>query len=1084
MTESRLPDRAAIEAALDASDAYELGLDYQRRGRVTLAVWDPGTGRIWGAVKGSRGRAYLPRVMLGPDGSIRSTSCTCLYQWGCKHVAAILIDVTATRAAKAGMVGRLRGGPAAVPEWKRLLDPIIQAPLPLEPSPADQHFGLQFRINGIGEALKHLSDPVTNQPVSLFITPAQRLGDQWSSVGWPGYYDRNFGDTWLRTWLSNLAAAGPAPSYYSTSSWLELDRFSDQLWPLLAQGLAAGVPFVGNTATTSVRLADTLDLHWDIRRTNKGLILTRGLTADGRPFEAQLAGTIGQSGTFGIRIENKNRTIVVGPATRPLGKAGAQMARLRQITVDEADTGQFWSSAYPGLRQRVTVVSSDASVDLPEPPRANLLVTVAFPDAVTADVACAWQYGEREVGWDYTEDDTRDRVQETAIARRANEALSGVPGFRLAARRQLTGAAAVALARALPGLEAAGDVTVRLEGTVPDYREPEELPLVTVKVADADDNDWFDLGVTVTIEGRDVPFAPLFSALARGDEWLILDDGTLLRTDQPVFARLRDLIAEARRLTDRPGPLRLNRYSSSLWGEFADLADVVEQTEQWRVSVDALARLAGGQAPVEPVPLPAGLLADLRPYQVAGLQWLAFLHRHRLGGILADDMGLGKTVEVLALLAHVREAAGDRRPFLVVAPASVVPNWGLEAARFTPGLRTVVLSATMNRSGVSQSELAEADLVVVSYAILRLDFDNLRGVEWAGLILDEAQFLKNPKTRANECARQLRAPFKLALTGTPMENNLMELWAILAVVAPGLFPFATRFREDYVGVVNSAVRADDREAAEEGEQALRRLRRRVKPVLLRRTKEQVAPELPERIEQVLSVELAPRHRRIYDTLLQRERQRILGLLDDYEANRFEVFRSLMLLRRAALDVSLIDEKTYAGVPSAKLDVLFEQLEEVVASGHRALVFSQFTSFLSRIRDRAQAAGLQYAYLDGSTTKRAAVIKSFREGQAPLFLISLKAGGFGLNLTEADYVFLMDPWWNPATENQAIDRTHRIGQTRTVMVFRLVSAGTIEDKVMALKERKAALFNAVLDDDTGAFAQSLAADDIRALFDGG
>jgi SNF2 family DNA or RNA helicase len=252
--------------------------------------------------------------------------------------------------------------------------------------------------------------------------------------------------------------------------------------------------------------------------------------------------------------------------------------------------------------------------------------------------------------------------------------------------------------------------------------------------------------------------------------------------------------------------------------------------------------------------------------------------------------------------------------------------------------------------------------------------------------------------------------------------------------------------------------------------------------MLRRTKEQVAPELPERQEQVLRVPLGREHRKVYDTHLQRERQRLLGLLQDFDANRVAIFRSLTTLRRLALDASLVDD-AYAHVPSAKLDVVTDQLVEVAAEGHRALVFSQFTSFLRRVEARCDAAGLATVYLDGATRRRADVIRSFKEGEAPVFLISLKAGGFGLNLTEADYVYLLDPWWNPAAEAQAVDRTHRIGQTRSVVVTRLVAADTIEEKVMALARRKAALFDAVVDDDGGTFARALAADDVRGLLGG-
>jgi SNF2 family DNA or RNA helicase len=312
-------------------------------------------------------------------------------------------------------------------------------------------------------------------------------------------------------------------------------------------------------------------------------------------------------------------------------------------------------------------------------------------------------------------------------------------------------------------------------------------------------------------------------------------------------------------------------------------------------------------------------------------------------------------------------------------------------------------------------------------------------------------------------------PFKVAITGTPMENNLMELWSLLSITAPGLFPNPERFKDYYARPIEKGGNAE----------LLAQLRRRIRPLIMRRTKEQVAADLPEKQEQVLEVELHPRHRKVYQTHLQRERQKVLGLLDDVNHNRFTILRSLTLLRQLALHAGLVDEE-HSDVPSAKIDALAEQIEDVVGGGHRALVFSQFTRFLRMARARLESAGVECCYLDGTTTNRGAVISSFKEGTAPVFLISLKAGGFGLNLTEADYCFLLDPWWNPATEAQAVDRTHRIGQTRNVMVYRLIASGTIEEKVMALKARKAELFSSVIDSD-GAFSSALSADDIRALF---
>jgi SNF2 family DNA or RNA helicase len=478
---------------------------------------------------------------------------------------------------------------------------------------------------------------------------------------------------------------------------------------------------------------------------------------------------------------------------------------------------------------------------------------------------------------------------------------------------------------------------------------------------------------------------------------------------------------------------------------------------------------AGPTATEKPARPPIGLHAKLRPYQQEGLRWLQHLRANGAGGILADDMGLGKTLQCLALISHARERDPDGGPFLIVAPTSVVPNWVTEAARFTPGLRVVPITATVGRRGRDLGELvAGADAVVTSYTLLRTDFDAYDGLAWSGLLLDEAQHAKNRQSKVYQCARRLDAPTKIAITGTPLENNLMELWSLLSITAPGLFPSPERFREYYAKPVE---RQADRER-------LAQLQRRIRPLIRRRVKEQVAADLPAKQEQVLEVELHPQHRKLYQTRLQRERHKVLGLMDDPNTNRFAIFRSLTLLRQLSLHAGLVDE-AHAALASAKIDTLLEHLAEVIGGGHRALVFSQFTGFLGKVRERLDADGIPYCYLDGSTRDRAAVISRFKDGAAPVFLISLKAGGFGLNLTEADYCFVLDPWWNPATEAQAVDRAHRIGQTRTVMVYRMVAKDTIEEKVMALKARKAELFSSVFDAD-GLGGAGLGADDIRDL----
>jgi SNF2 family DNA or RNA helicase len=383
----------------------------------------------------------------------------------------------------------------------------------------------------------------------------------------------------------------------------------------------------------------------------------------------------------------------------------------------------------------------------------------------------------------------------------------------------------------------------------------------------------------------------------------------------------------------------------------------------------------------------------------------------------------------------------------------------------------VAITASERRRKESLAGLVVgADLVVTSYALFRIDESAYQPLPWAGLLLDEAQFVKNHQAKTYQCARKLSAPFKLAITGTPLENNLMELWSLLSIVAPGMYASPKRFAEFFAKPIERGD-APDRLAA---------LRRRIRPLMMRRTKEQVATELPPKQEQVLPIELSSRHQRIYQTRLQRERQKVLRLIDDLDANRFTILKSLTTLRQLSLDPALVDD-SHEGVGSAKTDALLELLTDVVGEGHRALVFSQFTGYLRRVRDRLDSQGTPYAYLDGRTRKRQQAIDAFKHGDAPVFVISLKAGGVGLNLTEADYVFVLDPWWNPAVEAQAVDRAHRIGQTRNVMVYRLVSQDTIETKVMELKARKEALFSSVMADD-GGFGGALSADDIRGLFD--
>ncbi|PXA68178.1 DEAD/DEAH box helicase [Cryobacterium arcticum] len=861
------------------------------------------------------------------------------------------------------------------------------------------------------------------------------------------------------------------------TEWLYLDEFeSPLLWHLLAEAQRLGITLVGSHKDADVRVAAAASVVLDAVHTPTALTLSPVLTIDGRQHPVGDAGSLGDHGIYAYRL-GTDPAIVLAPSPAPLSLEQRRLlgsASPAGLVVPAGEVDEFLREYYPTLQRGMPVTSADASIEFPPPPPPVLVHTVQFEPKQAVRLDWQWQ-GDR------------DADAEDEVLARVNTALPGLsaPADPAAPAVTLTGVPAAEYTdKTLPQLDRIDGVRVDLVGDKPDYRELTATPQLTVTTVETEKRDWFDLGVLVKIDGRSIPFNPIFTALAKGRKKLLLVDNSYLSLTQPVFDRLRELIEEARALQEWETGLRINRHQASLWSDFEDLADETEQAVSWRAAVGGLLQLERGDTEVtdaaalpRPTPLPTGLTATLRPYQVAGFEWLSFLWEHGLGGILADDMGLGKTLQVLALLSHAVQspAAGgtERRPFLVVAPTSVVSNWVTEAARFTPDLRVGAVASTQATSGRSLADQAAGvDVLVTSYALFRLDFAAYQAHGWAGLILDEAQFVKNRTSQLHRSARDLEVPFKLAVTGTPMENNLLELWSMFGIVAPGLFPSARRFTEEYLRPAERGVRSQH--------ELVQRLRRRIRPLMLRRTKDVVARDLPAKQEQVLHIDLAPEHREIYDTFLQRERQKLLGLMDDLEANRFIVFRSITLLRMLSLDASLVDEQ-YAHVPSSKLDALFEQLDEVVAEGHRALIFSQFTSYLALAAARLQQRGIRYSYLDGSTTDRPGVIDGFKTGDDPVFLISLKAGGFGLNLTEADYVFLLDPWWNPASESQAIDRTHRIGQTKNVMVYRLVAADTIEEKVMALKEAKAKLVEAVLDDEA-VFAAALTPDDIRGLLE--
>jgi superfamily II DNA or RNA helicase len=574
--------------------------------------------------------------------------------------------------------------------------------------------------------------------------------------------------------------------------------------------------------------------------------------------------------------------------------------------------------------------------------------------------------------------------------------------------------------------------------------------------------DWFDLQGGVDYGGHTAGLPDLLAAVRRGESMVRLDDGSYGLIPEEWLARVA-MVAGMGQAEDES--IRFRRSQAGLLD--ALLASQPEATFDARFE-EVRAELRSFEG-VRAVEQPEGFHGQLRDYQKEGLGWMEFLRRFSFGGCLADDMGTGKTAQVLALLES-RRAARKRegrkmQPSLVVAPRSLIFNWREEAARFTPLLSILEYTGPQR----DLNAIGRFDLVLTTYGTLRRDIARLREIEFDYAVLDEAQAVKNSGSEGAKAVRLIRASHRLALSGTPVENHLGELWSLFEFLNPGMLGAASVFR-----LVGGAARNPDEESRHLLAQAVR-------PFILRRTKAQVARELPERTEQTIYCELGKEQRALYDELRDHYRGALLTRIDrqGLAKSKMMVLEALLRLRQAACHPGLIDSDRKSE-QSAKLEALIGQLQEVLESGHKALVFSQFTSLLAIVRKRLDELGLVYEYLDGKTRDRQARVEHFQNDPAcPLFLISLKAGGLGLNLTAADYVFLMDPWWNPAVEAQAIDRAHRIGQLRRVSAYRLIARGTVEEKVLELQKTKRDLAAAIIGE-SNSLIRDLKREDLELL----
>ncbi len=593
----------------------------------------------------------------------------------------------------------------------------------------------------------------------------------------------------------------------------------------------------------------------------------------------------------------------------------------------------------------------------------------------------------------------------------------------------------------------------------------------TISFSVASEIDWFDVQAIINFGDLEVSLKDIRRAVKKNERFVKLADGSIGEIPEEWLEKYRSLLGLAE--SSEKG-FRFSQHQLALIEDMLASADHKSTDavyEQKRQAFEALSQPGFPGVPEQRLPL--DFQGELRPYQKAGYDWLHFLRQYQLGGCLADDMGLGKTIQALVFLQSIysKPALSGSLPAtsLLVVPKSLLVNWQREAARFTPQLRIKEYFATNRNRDLS--EFQETDLVITTYGVMLRDISHLLTYRFEYIILDESQAIKNPASQTARAVRLLQSKHKLVMTGTPVENSTIELWSQFAFLNPGLLGNLDYFKAQFASPIE---RKNDAKV-------LSHLRRMIFPFIMRRTKDQVAPELPPRTERILTCDMEPAQRKLYNRTRDFYRGMLLGLINsnNLQTNQMKILEGLLRLRQISIHPRLVDEK-FRG-DSGKYLLLLDTLQTLHAEGHKVLVFSQFVKMLSLVREDLEHQKVPYTYLDGQTQNRQEQVDMFQENMAiPFFLISLKAGGVGLNLTAADYVIHIDPWWNPAVEMQASDRTHRIGQDKPVFVFKMITQESVEEKILTLQERKKNLVDQLITTESS-FVKSLTAEDIQILF---
>ena len=808
------------------------------------------------------------------------------------------------------------------------------------------------------------------------------------------------------------------------------------------------------------------------------------------PFNLPLRATLEANGEITLSLKNKTAPLVrIGdwawqnPTLQPLTLPPvAQTIFSAPVRIARKDVPQFLSQHWPQLLAGGAVDANFRLEDFTLEPQAPRFLLELKGGLAQLGAVLQCRYGSRimtvgvtdanesvwlpdpEVPTRYS---TRDFTAERAALGRLQRYGFSSPDSQ--GRMQLLGQNAVLnfFAREFPKLEREWKVSLeeRLERSTQNNLERIE-PKFQITPSGVQ---WFDLGVVFTSSGGEqFSQAGIQRLLLSGQSHTRLRNGKMAVIDTGAVEELQEVLLDCAPQQHANG-YRINNAQASF------LESTLRQHEHWKVQASAdwkqRAAKQSGEAKLECPPL-GDLETVLRPYQKHGVAWLRFLRDNRFGGILADEMGLGKTLQTLTFLNTLSAAPEtNRKPHLIVCPTSLVFNWLAEAAKFTPSLKVLALHGADRHRDFER--LSESDLIVTSYALIRRDAERYREWEFDTVVLDEAQHIKNRQTQNAQAVKAIRADHRIVLTGTPLENSVLDLWSIFDFLMPGYLGTAKDFRERYELPIT---RDKDIEAQ-------KRLSRRLRPFLLRRLKQEVAADLPAKLEQVSFCELTPDQRGVYQQFIESTRKEVLSAVGEQglAKSRMVVLSALLRLRQVCCDLRLLQlENIKPANASGKLDLFSELLEEVIDGGHRVLVFSQFVSMLAILKERLTENGIEFCYLDGSTKDRAAVVERFQKtASIPVFLISLKAGGVGLNLTGADTVIHFDPWWNPAVEDQATDRAHRIGQTRVVTSYKLITRDTVEEKILRLQQRKREVIQATIGDEE-AFAASLSWEEIQEL----